>query len=390
MGTGIILATVVVGLILTFSSIWTDRFLRRMINGQIDKRHENLTHPNEQILAGTTTTERPIDIELPRGRLFERIGIRLAGNFTIGGADATGLQPHGMQRAIREAQLILTRGRNAPNIYQGTVRDYSVRGVNDAVGARTASFGGIALARENLVDNGTPNAQTDPGLTVAGSPNACEMQWHISFLNSTLLFPWQTLLDTRRTNRAIVRIRLGILETTAAGDDTDVYVTAAGTTVAFAGTLTAWGETLVNVPSYPFDLKMTRSITDSLVVANPHPIDVGENTYYKRLMLHVLDNDVDSDARVLDVDFVQDNKDHIVESTWTDLQVTNKGLYHIEAWPVGFAVLDFDVYRQGRIQNVWGQHDADLELNVPAGAVTAADRMFVVSEEVRAHPMRDR
>jgi hypothetical protein len=381
----VIVSVVAFGLA-SVSGLWQAAFAKQYTNGQIDSRIERID--TESFTATQTRAERRTEFDLPLGRIFEKLFIRLRGTFTIGAANCTSLQPHGMQRAIRRVELELTPGRGVSRVYQGIVRQYNPRGINDAVGGRTASFAGIAMARENLIDNGTPVPQTDPGLNIGTETG--EITLEVSFLNKVTAFPWTTLLDTNKVTLAKIRIWTGVLETTAAGDDTDIYVTAAGSTVAFAGDLILSGKSLVNVPALPFDVKLTRTQSEPLSVSSNLRHDIGENTYYRRILMHVTDNDVDSDVRVESAAWIQDNKDRVIDSRWYDLINENKGQFDIETWPTGFAVMTFDPYKMGRVQNLWGQHDADVELNVPAGAVAAADLIHYMIEEVRPHPMRNK
>lgn len=386
---GAAIAAIVAYSLISISGLWQQGFMERLLSGKVDRREERLPVWAEGA-TGQFRGEREIEIELPKGRIISRIMMRIRVPFTIGAADCTALQPHGMQRVLRKAVLEVQRGRGAPKVYGGDIQVWSPRGVNDAAGGRTASFAGIALSRNYLLNNGTTPPQTDPGLTVVGSPNIGEITYELNFLTKNRSFPYRELLDTTKITRAALRLTIGVLETTAAGDDTDVYVTAAGSTVACTLDVVTTLETLVNIGSWPFDIRVVRSISDGLAVSNQQHVDIGENAYYSRLQMHVLDNDVDSDARVDEVSFVVDNKDYIVNrKRWLDLQQRNKGQYNIEAWPAGYAVIDFDQERMGTFQDVWGEHDARLELNNPAGAVVTADFMHTIVEEIKGHPNRN-
>ena len=106
-------------------------------------------------------------------------------------------------------------------------------------------------------------------------------------------------------------------------------------------------------------------------------LELGEKANYRRLLLACLDDDVLSDVRVTDLKVKIDKFADVVERSWGDLQAAAKQRYSLESALSGFNVRDF----RG-ILGTQEANDVDLRMKTPAGAVVAADKMLVVSEDV--------
>jgi hypothetical protein len=167
-------------------------------------------------------------------------------------------------------------------------------------------------------------------------------------------------------------------------------VTAAASTVAFAGALVLTANVLRDCPRYPFDVMVSRQLVIPLGVDARLKTLLGDNTYYSKLFLNCTDNDVDSDVRIQDVSVVIDNVHRAIDAKlWGDIQADNRIVSGMQAGEAGFAVIEFDPHQIGYKESAWGRHSCDLLLNVPAGAAIAADRLFVTSEEIRLNPNRN-
>ncbi|KKL91052.1 hypothetical protein LCGC14_1898510, partial [marine sediment metagenome] len=229
---------------------------------------------------------------------------------------------------------------------------------------------------EDLVDVGEPIVITDPGVAVAAQP--VEIAFPLRFWTPRSRRPLATLLDTRRMTSLKLEVRPGILDTTAAGDDTDVLVTDATTTVVSALTWNLSAAVVKNPQEVGrYDLRRVRTLTKALEVNNALQLDLGEKRFFRRLLMIQTDDDVLSDARVTQLKVKIDKFTNVIDRRWGELQAEAKQRYSLTAALVGQNVVDF----QGLLDTLRA-NSVDLEMNTVAGAAVADDRMFVAAEDV--------
>lgn len=314
------------------------------------------------------------DVPLILGQAFIAFFIRIAGVHTIGTANATSIANAGMQRLIRGLKVYADY-KDAGG--DRAIRSYTARGVNDAAAGRTASYAGQQLAQENLLDGGTPIEQTDPVVGVGA--NAVDFVLPIRFERPGTRERNRTLLAAHELKSLIVELDLGIADTIAAADDTDLAVHPATSTAALVANVNLSAEVLTGVPlNSRFDIRRVRTAALELLTSDALRLDLGEKAYYRRLGFMCTDDDVLSDARVthLSVD-IDKGQDVIKRQAWQDLQGDAKHRYSIETWLAGHNVIDFrGILSTRRASTV------DLRCVVPAGAAVADDRLFATVEEL--------
>lgn len=319
--------------------------------------------------------ERRLEIPLPTDQVIESLFLRIAGNLAIGVADATNLQPQGMRRVLRGLDLRIKGPR-----FSDLLRSYQARGVNDGAAGRACSFAGVQVAHEAAADMGCQITQTDPGVVVGAQ--ATEIVFPIRFIRPRCPMPYASLLDTRELESATLIVNLGIMDTTAAGDDTDVLVTAATTTAVYAGAVELSADVWTNVPRYPFDYRRILTYSAALDIREDLPVDLGAAKHWIREHLLVTDNDVLSDVRVTDTSFRAGSGTYIVDRVpWAHLRSAARTRYQLEAFDVGQNFIDQDPEKKGEKISTGGQK-AYVVARVPAGAVAAQDRIFVTGEDL--------
>ncbi len=323
--------------------------------------------------------ERNLVWDIPLGDTYIALLLRLSGTMTVGVAPAASLQAGGIERIIRSLELVADW--KGPGL-DSLIRSYVVQGVNDAIAGRTISYGGRLLALENLIDSGTPIQKSDPGLGIAA--NAFEAVFALRFETPRSARPLSTLLNSGLLKRLTLKVKTGILDTTAAGDDTDVYVTAPTTTVVTALSFALEAVALRDPPArVQYNLRRVRSLEKTLSVNDRLALDLGEKAFYRRLLCIQLDNDVLSDARATEVKVRIDKHSDITDRTWASMQGQAKERYRLASMPSGMNVVDF----RG-VLGTMRAHSVDLVLKVPAGAVVAEDKLLVGIEDVVFNPAR--
>jgi hypothetical protein len=328
----------------------------------------------DPIMPANYQAESRLEWDIPVGDVFIELMLRVSGTMTIAVDACTGLQVGGMERILRE--LRLTADWNLPDAPDSLLRSYTSRGVNDGVAGRTASYAGRMLAFENLIDVGAPVVITDPGLAIAAQP--VEIAFPLRFWTPRSARPMATLLDTRLMTSLKLEVRPGILDTTAAGDDTDVLVTDATSTVVSDLDWQLSAAVVKNPQEVGrYDLRRVRSLTKALEVNNALQLDLGERRFYRRLLMMQTDDDVLSDVRATQIKVKIDKYTNVIDRRWGELQAEAKQRYSLAAALAGQNVVDF----QGLL-NTLQANNVDLEMNVPAGAAVADDRMFVAAEDV--------
>jgi hypothetical protein len=325
--------------------------------------------------------EEDLRWDIPHGRggdVYAALFLRCHGSMTVAAQDCTALQTRGMERVLRNLRVFAEYREGS---LEAAVRSYTAKGVNDGVAGRTASFAGIQLSQEALYDQGTRIEYADPGLTQAA--HAVDIVWPIRFYNPRARNPWKSCIDSRMLKAFYCEARQGILDTTAAGDDTDVLVTDAASTVACnlnwdLGALVlkrpaagAAYSTLRKVGTKSVPL----SVSDSLV------LEIDEGTIYKRIAMLQTDDDVLSNARISELAAWVDKDSDAVWGRWSELRGETKARRSLETLPAGFNSMDWPQGLDVREANSF-----DLRLNVPSGAVAAEDRLFTTVEEIVFSP----
>lgn len=315
--------------------------------------------------------------EIPHGQggdVYAALFLRCHGTMTVGAQDATALQARGMERALRRLRLFAEYKEGS---LEAAVRSYTARGVNDGAASRIASFAGIQLSQEALYDQGARIEYTDPGLTQAAHP--VDIIWPIRLFSPRARNPWKSCIDSRLLKSFYLEVTQGILDTTAAGDDTDVLVTDAATTVASS---LVWdlGALVLKRPGAGGQFSTLRKVgtkTANLNTDDAQILEIKEGAIYKRIAMLLTDNDVLSDARVSEVAAWVDRDSDAVWGRWPELRGETKARRSLETLPVGFNSIDWPQGIDVRQANSF-----DLRLNVPAGAVVAEDRLFATVEEI--------
>lgn len=319
--------------------------------------------------------------DLPHGRggdVYAALFLRCHGTMTVGVADCTGLQARGMERVLRKLRVFAEYREGS---LEAAVRSYTAKGVNDGVAGRTASFAGIQLSQECLYDQGARIEYTDPGLTQAA--HAVDILWPIRFYNPRARNPWKSCIDSRMLKAFYVEADQGILDTTAAGDDTDVLVTDATSTVVSS---LNWdlGALVLKRPASSAAYSTLRKVgtkSVSLSVSDSLVLEIDEGTIYKRIAMLQTDDDVLSNARISEVAAWVDKDSDAVWGRWAELRGETKARRSLETLPAGFNSIDWP---QGL--DVRSANSFDLRLNVPSGAVIADDRLFTTVEEIVMAP----
>lgn len=322
-------------------------------------------------------SEHRMQWDIPLGDVYVDLLLRVYGTVTIGVADSTSLAAGGMQRILRELRIIADY--EAANI-EGGLRSYTARGVNDAIGGRTCSLAGRMLALENLIDVGTPIAQTDPGLT-AGA-HSVAIAWPIRLWTPRAAVPTRTLLDSRVLKSLKLQIQTGIIDTTTAADDTDLLVHPA-TSTAVASLTWDLSANVLKTPAAEthYDIRRVRTAQLDLSVNDNLALSLEKGAAYRRLLAFVTDDDVLSDARVTELAFRLNLNSRVVDRKWAELQDQAKQRYALASALAGMNVIDF----RG-IMDTGGATAVDLVAKVPAGAVSTADRLFALVETVAKSP----
>lgn len=318
--------------------------------------------------------EQRWDIGCGKGAdVYAGLMLRCHGAMTIGVADCTALQGYAMQRILRSLRIF---AESKEGNLEANIASYVAQGVNDGVAGRTCSYGGVQLADEALRDQGTPIDITEPALTQGVQP--VNIVFPIRFINPRARNPWGTCLDARKLRSFYVTAMQGIASTTAAGDDTDVLVTDATTTVVAALNWDLGAVVLKKAPAgLAFDTRKRRTITQELATGAAQLMKIGEGTIYRQIGLICTDDDVPSDARVVEVAAHVDRFADDVWGRWCELRGEEKSDYGLAAVPAGHNVLRFPSGLDVR-----GANSFELKLNVAAGAVVAADRLFALAEEI--------
>ena len=350
--------------------------LKRALRTNIRIRHDFEVPPN-------WLAPRVLRIPLPLDYVYETLYIRIVGILTIAGAIATALQANAMRRIIRGLRIVCGMPSNDID-----VRNYSAFGVNDGVAGRTASYAGEQIAAEALADQGAPIFQVDPGLAIAAHP--VEVTFPIRFTRLHGARRYATLLEARRAagiRHLTLEVTLGIADTTAAADDTDILVNPALGTNALVAAVEISADVWQNVPAYPFDLRTILTRQLALGVQADLPLDFGLGGYYNRLTMLCSDNDVASDALIASMWFRLGDTTEITRGTWGDYRNQALQRYSLAAIPAGYNYVDFDPEKSGSKVNANGFPSAQLHCEVPAGAVIAQDRLWVAHEQVVLNPL---
>ena len=308
------------------------------------------------------------------GDVYAALFLRAHGTLTVGVADCTALQARGMERALRSLRIFAEYKEGS---LEAAVRSYTAKGVNDGVAGRTCSFGGIQLSQEALYDQGTRIEYTDPGLTQAAQ--AVDIVWPIRFFNPRARNPWRSCIDSRLLKSFYVEAKQGILSTTAAGDDTDVLVTDAASTVVAA---LNWdlAALVVKRPGSGAAYNTLRKVgtkTTNLSENNALEQSIGEGAIYRRIAMLQTDDDVLSNARISELAAWIDRDSDAVWARWAELRGETKARRSLETLPTGFAAMEWPRGIDMRRANSF-----HLRLNVPAGAAYADDRLFSTVEEI--------
>ncbi len=260
-----------------------------------------------------TAIRRP----MPFGGTVARYLIRLTGTLTVGVAVATVLEdsPYGL---IRDLQVVINGGK--------TIRAHPARFIQFL----------------NFIQHGTGKRVTAPGGAIGATNFMAE--WEIDFSQYDLRgLEHYFVQDTRATT--------GLDLVFQVGDANDVATPGGGGTVALSNlVMTIQPEELAGLGGYASRIEIARMPRLSggigRLVINDIPA-LGQ--IYRAIVLHTVSHatltdpirQTGDDTIITDVTLRAGVRTHYDATPWQAIQADNKGIFHVETWRPGWAVLDF-------------------------------------------------